>query len=657
MKKWIILLAIPLLVLDCSNKKKGLLLPLFAALGGDNSAATQTPAAGQTDTGTSSFTVVSLDATDQNQVGAGNSSTNSGNTNTSAPTDSGNSNSSNGSGTSTGSSDSSANNGSPSSGSGSSSDSSGSGTGTSSGDNSSTAGNDNSSNGSGDSSSTTNPPATTTPEVVTPAPVVADTTVSTNTTTTVVNQTNANGGFNFETNVTVPVTVHLVNESGPVANAPVTVTENQSNGETNILGQGTTDTNGTAVIPISVPPTVTQVNVSIVGVNPTNGEVQEVTGSVPVQIPAPTGTTGTVVVAPTTNLNANNFQPVNGCVTAVDSDCDGVANQYDEFPENPALAFIARSGRYTIAFEDLFPDAGDADLNDHTTVFSTEMDKTPTNKVKVLRGVFTHVGKGAGYNHELRLSLDVPVTAKFEISYVDGSGKAWTGCAGATKYVAGATGDCTGGNITAAGLKRGLLILPSSDKTLFGKQNSPAPGTAFTAKDFVRGVTAHVTITFDEAVDLSTAKNMVGGHLNWFLAFNQKTNGVYRQIYRPGYVFGSNGKDTYIDSKGFPWAIIVPGVFNHPTAGSDIRKASTTGYAYFNTWAESNGSQHKDWYTQITNPVYIVRIKDFYTDNGFSAYLIKAVSKNIFEVSASLMVIGAALGFLMKKRIGKKAVN
>ncbi|MDZ4726114.1 MAG: LruC domain-containing protein [Leptospira sp.] len=484
----------------------------------------------------------------------------------------------------------------------------------------------------------------------------ANTTVSANTTTTVVNQTNANGGFNFETNITVPVTVHLENAAGPIANAPVTVSES-STGETNILGQGTTDSNGNATIPITVPPTVTEVNISVIGINPTNGAVEELTGTAPVQLANGNGTpgssTGTVIVAPTVNLTTDNFQPTNGCVAAVDTDCDGVANLYDEFPSDPTLSSTARSGRYTIAFEDLFPNAGDADLNDHTTVFSTEMDKSPANKVKVIRGIFTHVGKGAGYNHELRLKLDVPVGATVEISYVDGSGNPWTGCASATKYVAGATGDCTGGTFTSAALKTGVLILPSSDKTLFGKQNSPAPGAAFTAANFVRGVTANLTITFDEAVNLNTSSNTVGGHLNWFLAFNQKTNNVYRQIYRPGYVFDGTGKDVYIDSKGFPWAIIVPGVFNHPTAGSDIRKASSTGYAYFNTWAESNGVEHRDWYTQITNPVYVVRIKDFYTENGFSAYLIKAVKANIFEVSASLIVLGAAMGFLLKRKSSK----
>ncbi|MCW7497921.1 LruC domain-containing protein [Leptospira levettii] len=582
MNRWIILLVLPLFLLDCSNKKKGMLLLPFLGLGDGTTQATTASA----NDGDGTFTVVGLETTDPSQV-----TTPDANTNTGEPSDS------------------------------------------------------------------------ETPSVVTPtpapaAPTPAPTTVNNETTTTVVDQTNG-GNFNFETNITVPVTVVIVNEAGPVTNAPVTVTESITTGEPNVVGVGTTDGNGSVTIPISVPPTVVSVDISVVGVNPTTGEVVEIVGSAPVQQPA-TGSNseGTVVVAPVINVDTTNFQPVNGCVQAVDSDCDGIANNFDEFPDDPSLATIARSGRYTIAFEDMFPSAGDADLNDHSTVFSTEMDKTPTNKVKIIRGTYTHVAKGAGYNHELRLSLDVPTNATVQISYLDGSGNPWNGCASAPKYTANTAGDCTGGTLTPAQLKRGVLILPSSDKTLFGKKNAPAAGSTFTINDFVRGVTAQVTITFEEPVDLNATKNLVGGHLNYFLAINQKTDGVFRQIFRPGYFKDAKGKDSFLDKNGFPWAIIVPGVFNHPTEGADIRKPSTSGYIFFNSWMNSNGVAHKDWYLHIdqipapNRPSYVVRVSDFYTDNGFTAYLIKAVRKNAFEVSASLIVVGAALGFLMKRKMG-----
>ncbi|TGM61240.1 LruC domain-containing protein, partial [Leptospira meyeri] len=67
MKRWFVLFTIPLLLLDCSNKKKGLLLLPFLGLG-DGS--TQQASASSADTGNGTFTVVGLETTDPNQVTA-----------------------------------------------------------------------------------------------------------------------------------------------------------------------------------------------------------------------------------------------------------------------------------------------------------------------------------------------------------------------------------------------------------------------------------------------------------------------------------------------------------------------------------------------------------------------------------------------------------
>ncbi|MDZ4726113.1 MAG: LruC domain-containing protein [Leptospira sp.] len=474
------------------------------------------------------------------------------------------------------------------------------------------------------------------------------TTVTATTTSNVIAPTDNSNLFSFATTETVPVEVTVSNGASLSAGIPVTISEVNPSGDSNVLGQGTTDSNGSVTIPVSIPSTTTQVEVSIVGVNPSTGEIQEISGTVPTQSP-----TDQTTIAPSVEIVTENFQPISGCSQANDSDCDGVIDQNDEFPSDNSLVSTTSSGRYTIAFEDSYPNVGSADLNDHTSIFSTELDKTPGNKVKVLRGIVTHVSKGPGHDHELRLKLDVPVGAKFEVNYVDGSGNVWNGCAEAPKYVANAGGDCTGGNLSADQLKTGLLVIPNAFKSGSNKQNFGTTGQAFTANDFVRGITAYITVTFDEPVDLSTSKNLVDGQLNWFLATSAKTKGVFTQIYRPGYVFDGNGKDLYLGKDNFPYAIVVPGVFNHPTNGADIRKASTTGYAYFAAWAESKGVSNKDWYTKITNPDRVVMVSTFYTETGFSAYLIKAVGSNIIGVSASLIVLGAAMGFLLKRKSSK----
>lgn len=65
MKRWLVLLSIPLLILDCSNKKKGLLLLPFLGLGDGSSTETKAAAA---NTGDGTFTVVGLETTDPTQI-------------------------------------------------------------------------------------------------------------------------------------------------------------------------------------------------------------------------------------------------------------------------------------------------------------------------------------------------------------------------------------------------------------------------------------------------------------------------------------------------------------------------------------------------------------------------------------------------------------
>ena len=63
------------------------------------------------------------------------------------------------------------------------------------------------------------------------------------------------------------------------------------------------------------------------------------------------------------------------------------------------------------------------------------------------------------------------------------------------------------------------------------------------------------------------------------------------ELHFPGKYF-INNKDKYLDPKGFPWAIIVPGGFQWPLSGENMN----SGYPKFNSWSSSFGAYDSDWY-------------------------------------------------------------
>lgn len=481
-----------------------------------------------------------------------------------------------------------------------------------------------------------------------------------------------NDAFLWDNTITTNITIRVSNEDGPLAGISVKISEDQSNpGITQTLNQGLTGSNGVINLQITVNPSVNEIILTIVGINPKTGQLQEISGRIPIQIPNPNsggnGTGGgTVVIAPDVDLDTGNFDSPNGCLTNIDSDCDGIADADDDFPNDPTLGWTLNSGRATLAWEDYYQSShivngtvnpnNDMDLNDHVTVFQTAQNFTPQGKVATISGVFTHVGKGAGFNHDLRLSLDVPVGAQLEITYTGNNGQVipTMNCGLAVSAFAKPS-DCVGGAVSKEDLKAGILILPNSSHTLYGAKNAPNVGGTL---NYVLGMTASFTIRFNEPVDLTQGKNLSGGHLNYYLA----VSGTGEKIFRPGFYQLSNGEDRYIDRvSGFPFGVIVPGVFNFPRERVNILDPSNqgkTGYPAFKEWASSRGTLSRQWYEQVMDAnlkQYVVDLKVNYQSHPFTAYILGAVHNYLWSISTGLIAFGSLLGlgirawFLSKK--------
>ncbi|MCB1190554.1 MAG: LruC domain-containing protein [Leptospiraceae bacterium] len=214
--------------------------------------------------------------------------------------------------------------------------------------------------------------------------------------------------FNYQTIRNIPVDMIVYDSNGSfMPNTLITITDGSpTNSEINIIFQQVTNSEGHVSGSIDVNTSVTQVEASVcIGDS----------SSIPVPIPLRVNTCkekennckttkgitkiGDIIVPV-------DFNRVETKIT--DEDGDGVDDIMDFYPDNPNKAFKIRfpsTGVNTISYEDLFPSAGDADLNDYTIQTYMEEDLNGKGEVVEIRGYYQHVAKGADYDHTLNLRL------------------------------------------------------------------------------------------------------------------------------------------------------------------------------------------------------------------------------------------------------------
>ena len=107
----------------------------------------------------------------------------------------------------------------------------------------------------------------------------------------------------------------------------------------------------------------------------------------------------------------NNVVSIQSESDVKDSDGDGIVDTYDAFPDKSESAFqdqIPADGRFTVAFEDNFPNVGDADYNDFVAQYVIRVIRNPENEVLVLDGDIWARARAAGYDHEFGLVVQFP---------------------------------------------------------------------------------------------------------------------------------------------------------------------------------------------------------------------------------------------------------
>lgn len=299
---------------------------------------------------------------------------------------------------------------------------------------------------------------------------------------------------------------------------------------------------------------------------------------------------------PVTAININNIPPVN---VPTDTDGDGVPNNVDAFPTNPALAYVyhypSATGFNTVGYEDLWPNRGDFDFNDMLVRQRFTFYANSQNNVVNFDGIVALGAAGANFRNAY--AIELPVAAS-TISSVTG-----------TRNSSGFFSIASNGTEIAPAGSTDNAILP-----VFDNHNSilnDPSGNIFvnTLMDRDRFVSDTVRL----AVRFSTPQpvaSLAGSRFDPFLISNQR-RGV--EVHLPGFAPTSRADrsllgtaddrssvatNTWYRSAGnAPWALSFIDNFTYPREQANITQA----YLNFSAWALSGGVSFADWYTNTSS--------------------------------------------------------
>lgn len=246
--------------------------------------------------------------------------------------------------------------------------------------------------------------------------------------------------------------------------------------------------------------------------------------------------------------------PVEDVPVVTDSDNDGVPDTDDEFPNDDTAAKTI-TGVYTLAYEDLYPNQGDADFNDLVVRLTIVETIDGQNRLRKIDLKTKLLAAGAGY------------TNKFAINIYG------------TQYI--------------------LISNPKADTvyTLGSSYNSNKNESYRDCEEF-----SHDSIVFDGGIDRTLIAPMP---YDPYIICNGDTA---KQAHLPSVKTTFTGN--VIDSTGFPWALIVPDDWAWPYEGSSTKGAWNyqiikKAYPYFDDWYISDGESCTDWYnTSVSDYIY-----------------------------------------------------
>lgn len=306
-----------------------------------------------------------------------------------------------------------------------------------------------------------------------------------------------------------------------------------------------------------------------------------------------------IYMVETDPVNAVDLPKFNKLKDKTDNDGDGVANEDDDYPEDPTRAFdnyYPNASTFgTLAFEDKWPNKGDYDFNDLVVDYRVNYVTNAAGLVKDVIPTFRVRAIGANFENGFALELNAATSNVESIS---------------TTYLGGQQllkNEVF--KLNPVGYEEGVnsLVVPFFDNAfnLLGLGSVSYFVNTISYAPAVSPMQLTKKITFKNPV---TVASLGTAPYNPFIVVNKdrgievhKTGKPATSLARVGLFHTADDLSDqtslwYVGSQNYPWVIDTPITFEYPAEGKSLGSV----YLKFNNWVSSYGSQYPDWYSNTT---------------------------------------------------------
>ena len=239
---------------------------------------------------------------------------------------------------------------------------------------------------------------------------------------------------------------------------------------------------------------------------------------------------------------------------------EGEATASTQTPSSGALDVLAwvyqpsADGYYFAAFEDLYPNAGDYDFNDLVVAYQYRVGMNADGDIVALDADSYIVARGAVYSHDFTLGFELPTLVP---SYEGGC---------TTLAYGGIARECS---LSVTNSRLNWKAFTSTAQFYLGPLNNTRDGAGFEY-----GPHSSLSIRFAEPMSGSLLGE---GSPEIFIRDTGQIVGL-----------------TERDERGYPFAMILPDGFSHPSERTNLGEA----YPEFVDFMGSRGTQRTDWHSR-----------------------------------------------------------